>query len=52
VKNYACINYAFRPDSCWEDGDLLHSILRNVKGENRRQMILGYATQGRLEEPA
>jgi hypothetical protein len=50
VKNYAGINYAFLPDSYWEEGDLLHSILRNVKGKNRRQMILGYAAQGRLEE--
>jgi len=38
VKNYVGINYAFRPDSYWEEGDLLHSILRYVKGRNRKHL--------------
>lgn len=50
MKAYAGIDYSFRPLSYWVEGDLLQLVLRNVKGENRRQMILDYAAQGRLEE--
>lgn len=50
MKVYPNIRYDFRPASYWDDSDPLHSILRNVKGENRRQMILDYARDGRLEE--
>jgi hypothetical protein len=50
MKAYPGIDYTWRPLSYWIEGDLLQSILRNVKGENRRQMILDYAAQGRLEE--
>lgn len=50
MKAYKGIDYSFRPLSYWVDGDLLQSILRNVKGENRRRMILDYAAQVRVEE--
>jgi len=50
MKPYPGIDYTWRPLSYWIEGDLLQSILRNVKGENRRQMILDYAAQGRLEK--
>lgn len=52
MKAYGGIDYSFRPLSYWVEGDLLQSVLRNVKGENRRQMILDYAAQGRLEDLA
>ena len=50
MKAYPDINYAFSPLTYWEQRDLLHSILRNVKGENRRQMILDYFREDRLDE--
>lgn len=50
MKTYPGINYAYRPKSYWNDSNPLHAILRNVTGENRRQMILDYAAEDRLEE--
>ena len=50
MSTFPGIHYDFRPASYWDETDPLHAILRNVKGENRRRMILDYAAQGRLEE--
>jgi len=50
MKTYHGIKYSFRPLSYWEDSDPLSAILRNVKGENRRQMIRDYWNEGRLED--
>lgn len=50
MKKYSGIRYGFRPKTYWEDADPLSAILRNVKGENRRQMITDYWNAGRLEE--
>jgi len=50
MKTYSGIRYTFRVSSYWEETVPLHSILRNVKGENRRRMILDYAARGRLED--
>jgi hypothetical protein len=50
MKKYKGIKYGFRPASYWEDLDPLSAILRNVTGENRRQMITDYWNAGRLEE--
>lgn len=50
MKKYRGIRYGFRPKSYWEDADPLSAILRNVTGENRRQMITDYWRAGRLEE--
>ena len=47
---YPNINYAFRPESYWRETDPLGLILRNVKGENRRQIIRQYLAEGRLDE--
>lgn len=49
-KEFEGIDYAFRPESYWDASDPLLAILRNVKGENRRRMILDYAAAGRLDE--
>jgi hypothetical protein len=50
MKKYKHIRYGFRPKSYWDDLDPLSAILRNVAGENRRQMIKDYWAQGRLEQ--
>lgn len=50
MTKYKGIRYGFRPQSYWTDTDPLSAILRNVKGENRRQMIADYWKAGRLEE--
>jgi hypothetical protein len=50
MKKYKGIRYGFRPKSYWEDLDALAAILRNVTGENRRQMITDYWNAGHLEE--
>ena len=50
MKKYNDIDYDFRPESYWDDSDPLAAILRNVTGENRRQMITDYWNAGRLEE--
>ncbi|MFY9984140.1 MAG: hypothetical protein WAK31_05250 [Chthoniobacterales bacterium] len=47
------INYEFRPSSYWEPAsDVLHTVLRNVKGTRRREMITDFFRQGRLDELA
>jgi hypothetical protein len=50
MKEYSGIDYAFRPQSYWDDLDPLSAILKNVTGENRRRMITDYWNAGRLEE--
>jgi hypothetical protein len=50
MKKFKGIRYGFRPKSYWEDLDPLSVILRNVTGENRRQMITDYWNAGKLEE--
>jgi hypothetical protein len=50
MKTYPNINYSFAPASYWDDPDPLAAILRNVTGENRRQMIRDYWAMGKLDE--
>ena len=50
MKKYHGIDYAFRPSSYWDDTNPLSAILRNVTGENRRQMIIAYWDAGKIEE--
>src|ERR1022692_1837452 len=50
MKHYPNIDYSFRPETYWSDADPLSAILRNVKGENRRQMIRDYWKAGKLDE--
>ena len=47
---YPDIDYDWRPASYWEPQDPLQAILSNVKGANRRELILDYARAGRFEE--
>lgn len=47
------IDYEFRPSSYWEPvADVLQTVLRNVKGTRRREMITDFFRQGRLDELA
>ena len=39
MKTYKGINYRFRPESYWVDKGTRQSILRNVKGTQRRRII-------------
>jgi hypothetical protein len=50
MTRYRGIRYGFRPKSYWIDSDPLAAILRNVSGENRRQMITDYWNAGKLDE--
>ena len=42
--------FSFQPASYWEESNPLTTILRNVKGTNRRQMITDFWNQGRFSE--
>lgn len=47
------IDYEFRPSSYWEPAsDVLQTVLRNVKGTRRREMITDFFREGRLDELA
>ena len=50
MKTYSKINYTYAPKGYWDDRNVLAAILRNVKGEMRREMIADYYRRGRLEE--
>jgi hypothetical protein len=50
MKKYKGVNYGYRPMSYWDDANPLAAILRNVKGENRRQMIADYWKNGSVEQ--
>ncbi len=50
TKKFKGIDYGFRPESYWEVTDPLAAILLNVKGTNRRQMIIDYWNAGKFEE--
>ena len=50
MKKYPGIDYGFRPQSYWLDGDVLQALLRNVKGAERRKMIKAYYKNGNFQE--
>jgi hypothetical protein len=49
LKQVKGIRYGFRPISYWDDSDPLQSILKNIKGENRRRMVIDFWDTGQLE---
>jgi len=49
VKKVKGISYGFRPKSYWDDSNPLESILKNIKGENRRRMVIDFWNAGQLE---
>lgn len=50
TKNFKGIDYLFRPNSYCHVADPLSAILLNVKGTNRRQMIIDYWNANNIEE--
>ena len=50
MKKFKGIGYGFRPKSYWSESDPLEAILRNIKGENRRQMVIDFWNAGHLEK--
>ena len=50
MKKFRGIRYIFRPKSYWDDSDPLKAILKNIKGEKRRQMVIDYWNAGHLEK--
>ena len=50
MKKYTGINYSYRPDNYWYDETVLQSILRDVKGTQRRKMIKDYYERGLFQE--
>ncbi|MDB4619122.1 hypothetical protein OAH15_00375 [bacterium] len=50
MKKYTGINYSYRPDNYWYDETVLQSILRDVKGTQRRKMIKDYYKRGLFQE--
>lgn len=52
MKRYKEIHYQQRPAGYWYDADVLTLLLRNVKGQERRELIRSCYEQGRLEELA
>jgi hypothetical protein len=47
---YPGINYDFRPKNYWSDASPLAALLRNVKGTERREIILQHAAAGELDQ--
>ncbi len=50
MKKFRGIRYIFRPKSYWDDSDPLKAILKNIKGEKRRQLVIDYWNAGHLEK--
>ena len=49
-KRFEFVNYEFRPDSYWNDeSDPLTTILKDVKGTQRREMIKNFWDQGNFD---
>ena len=50
MKRYPDIDYSSRPVSYWEDETPAQAILKNIKGDFRREEIRKALTEGKLEE--
>jgi hypothetical protein len=50
MKRYKGIDYSFRPASYWDDNEILTSLLRDVKGTERRRLIRQHWEHGTLEQ--
>ena len=48
-KRYPNINYKFRPKSYWKDEDPEQAILKNIKGQYRKEQIKKALAQGNLK---
>ena len=50
MSRYKNINYAFQPQSYWEDSSVLQALLRDVKGVQRRKMIIDYFENNAIDQ--
>lgn len=50
MKRYPDIDYSFRPTSYWDEETPAQAILKNIKGDFRREEIRKALAQGKLEE--
>jgi len=50
VKRYPNIDYSYQPKSYWDEDNVLQTILRDVKGAERRKMIKAYYEDGNFQE--
>jgi hypothetical protein len=50
MKKYRGIRYQFRPENYWQEENPLGAILRNVTGENRRQLITHHWEHNTLDQ--
>jgi len=50
MNRYPDIDYSFRPTSYWEDETPAQAILKNIKGDFRREEIRKALAQDKLEE--
>ena len=48
MSRFIGIDYTFKPQSYWEDSSVLQALLRDVKGVQRRKMIVDYYEQDAL----
>ena len=47
MKRYPNIDYSYQPKSYWDEDNVLQTILRDVKGAERRKMIKAYYDDGK-----
>ena len=47
MKRYPNIDYRYQPKSYWDEDNVLQTILRDVKGVERRKMIKAYYDDGK-----
>ena len=50
MSRFTGIDYTFKPHSYWEDSSVLQALLRDVKGVQRRKMIVDYYEQDALNQ--
>jgi len=50
MNRYPDIDYSFRPTSYWEDETPAQAILKNIKGDFRREEIRKALAQDKIED--
>ena len=50
MKRYKDIDYSFQPESYWKDSTVLQALLRDVKGVQRRKMIIDFYENDSIDQ--
>ncbi len=50
MKRYDNISYSFKPESYWQDASVLQALLRDVKGVQRRKIIIDYYENDAIDQ--